>query len=544
MRRRLAAILCGLSCLLSAVAGAEETDRTGALKKDLIDMRSRVTNAASFHLLRQGEGFRLVATQPATRETAKLAEDANRLVDEWVRVTANGSPEEVRKETVERLLDGVSKGQSQEVRVAAPAELIAALLQPLWEKMLLQSGYVVESAQMVDDNLEILTARQGSMDLTRLRVMKMDQAEGLAELAAQHVEAAVLGRDPTEAERALFLRGGQLGDLQNPSFVREFAHDAAIVLGRADARHQYAIEELRRERPSTRPSRSFASTRPTVLDELMQNQGLSLPKLRWGDATPAPSFKLATAAYSDWSLRPHPAGVQLMDVGRFPNQHSIESGEYPLTCTFSLITTSQRPEIIKMFRDFVVSSAGQEVVRAQGFVNVMPDDAPELLEAGVKESSELVAEKRLPENYLRTIATGPDGSSQRANRAFSNFVIHFGSDAHDVNLRDLNPGVWLKLLRLTEILSKPDNRRLKAVLIGHTDGSGDPDQNKRLAQNKKLAFERAKSVEKILGALGIPVESLTEDRNSMGQEMLLIPDETDPKGTAKALNRRVEIWLR
>jgi phosphate transport system substrate-binding protein len=152
--------------------------------------------------------------------------------------------------------------------------------------------------------------------------------------------------------------------------------------------------------------------------------------------------------------------------------------------------------------DFALSGAGQEVVRASGFVDLT-------LRATAAGNCE-----RCPPRYAELARSG--------RRISLDFRFRTGSaEVDNRGLRDLD--------RLLAFLRENANARL--VLVGFSDGRGAP------AQNLKLSSERAKKIAEQLRERGVGAVEI----EAMGSELPVASNETE---NGREKNRRVEVWLR
>jgi phosphate transport system substrate-binding protein len=161
-------------------------------------------------------------------------------------------------------------------------------------------------------------------------------------------------------------------------------------------------------------------------------------------------------------------------------------------------------------RDFVVNfalgEAGQRIVDATGFVSPLfrPPQPPAPCAADLPAYCALVeGADRIPFD----VRFSP-GTDQVDNRAFRNLDL------------------------LGQLLSAPENRGRRLLLIGFADNAGTDEANQALSES------RAAQVARELAARGITVDTQTA---GFGEAP---PVDTNATPEGREQNRRVEIWLR
>lgn len=209
----------------------------------------------------------------------------------------------------------------------------------------------------------------------------------------------------------------------------------------------------------------------------------------------------------------------------FPMAESLKAEDYPLTMPLFLYMPQRRQA--PMMRDFLSwlrTPEAQLVVRRSGFVD--PATVP-------------IALSQQGQRFANAIALAGDGVSlnelQRMvdvmkprTRLSTTFRFEAGSSRLDAQSRsglgDLAQGMRA---------GRYDGREL--MLLGFSDGRGDAESNKR------LSLERAKSVERALGAAlnGLP-EDVTVTVDAFGEALPMGCDDTT---WGRKLNRRVELWV-
>jgi phosphate transport system substrate-binding protein len=208
-----------------------------------------------------------------------------------------------------------------------------------------------------------------------------------------------------------------------------------------------------------------------------------------------------------------------------PMAESLKAEDYPLTTPLFLYMPQRRQApIMRDFLAWLRTPEAQLVVRRSGFVD--PAAVP-------------IALSQQGQRFANAIALAGDGVTldelQRMvsvmklrTRLSTTFRFEAGSSRLDAlsrsGLGDLAQGIRA---------GRYDGRAL--TLIGFSDGRGDA------ASNKRLSLERARAVERALGAAlnGIP-EAVTVSVDAFGEALPMGCDDTT---WGRKLNRRVELWV-
>lgn len=206
---------------------------------------------------------------------------------------------------------------------------------------------------------------------------------------------------------------------------------------------------------------------------------------------------------------PYVRGARAVSVGTrggafmHPSTFTVATEGYELSRRLYLYLPVQGPSSLAVdFVSFALSSAGQEVVRASGFVDLT-------LRATATGSCE-----GCPARYAEL--------AQKGKRLSLDFRFRTGSSELDNRgLRDLDR--VLAFLR--------ENSQARLVLVGFSDARGGSTQNLKLSQ------ERAKKLAEQLRERGVGAV----DVEAMGSELPVASNDTE---SGREKNRRVEVWLR
>ncbi len=206
---------------------------------------------------------------------------------------------------------------------------------------------------------------------------------------------------------------------------------------------------------------------------------------------------------------PYVRGARALSVGTqggafmYPSTFTVATEGYELSRRLYLYLPVERASPLAVdFVTFALSSAGQEVVKSSGFVDLT-------LRATATGSC-----AACPARYAELAKTG--------KRLSLDFRFRTGSaELDNRGLRDLDR--VLSFLR--------ENSQVRLVLVGFSDARGAP------AQNSKLSLERAKKLAELLRERGVGAV----DVEAMGSELPVASNDTE---SGREKNRRVEVWLR
>jgi phosphate transport system substrate-binding protein len=186
---------------------------------------------------------------------------------------------------------------------------------------------------------------------------------------------------------------------------------------------------------------------------------------------------------------------------RLPTPFTVATESYLLTRRLYFYTNGEpRGPWVSELVNFALSPAGQAIVKKTGFVDLT-----------------------LLVDSARCSECSPRYRSITANAVRASVDIRFQSGSVEPDSRarrDLN--------RLVTLCN--DNRRAQVLLLGFSDGLGNPNEN------LKLSYDRANAVAEELAMRGIQAPVVL----GFGSEMPITSNDT-PEGRER--NRRVEVWL-
>jgi phosphate transport system substrate-binding protein len=192
-------------------------------------------------------------------------------------------------------------------------------------------------------------------------------------------------------------------------------------------------------------------------------------------------------------------------VPLLPSPMTVSTEDYTLARRLYLYVPATASVIARDFVDFALSDAGQNVVRAAGFVDLLPDCDAALSRCPA-----------CPRDYLESV--------RGACRVSIDF--RFEHDSLELDTRALRD-----LPRVAAMLARAEYAGRGLVLMGFSDGTG------ARATAVSLSQQRADIVAQQLRARGLHI--LVE--RGFGPDMPVADDSTEE---GRERNRRVEAWLR
>jgi phosphate transport system substrate-binding protein len=190
-----------------------------------------------------------------------------------------------------------------------------------------------------------------------------------------------------------------------------------------------------------------------------------------------------------------------------PSPENIERETYPLTRRLFMYTAaSPQNAMVTKFIRFVQSDAGQKIVNQDGFVGTV----------GSLPTSKSAAPTSVG-------AADPEYQSLLSSFDQASFNLYFDSGAAALDGKAL-----VDVARLVAVVSSRPNKHV--ALAGFSDAAEDPENDKRLAEERALAAARA-----------IEAEGIRVKRTVAFGSALPVGDNSTEAGRQQ--NRRVEIFL-
>jgi len=422
----------------------------------------------------------------------------------------------------------VDPAQTGEVvlRICGSNTIGAELMPALVEAFLKQKGatQVTRLGGARADLLYLSAQRAGEAHPQLIRIDAQGSATAFTGLMAHTCELGMSSR-PIKEEEAEKLKAEGMGDVRSPGGEHVLALDGiAVIVHPANPVKSLTVEQLRAifSGKINRWSEVGGADGPIVLYardnksgtyDTFQHLVLQKEKLLEGAKRYEDSNKLSDEVAGD------PAGIGFIGLAyihnakvlavasgeapaTFPSSFTVNTESYPLSRRLHLYTPlrSNGP-LVSSLLNFALSPEGQQVVRAQGFVDLSV--AAQTVEVCT----------HCPPKYRQLI--------KGAKRLSLDFHFRSGSDELDTRgQRDLE--------RLVLFLRGHADERL--LLLGFSDAEGDA------AVERQRSLERAKQVGAELSARGVHPAEI----RGFGSELPVAPN-TDR--FTRERNRRVEVWI-
>ncbi len=373
-------------------------------------------------------------------------------------------------------------------------------------------------------------------------------AEGFADLLTDQADIVMALRPVNDEEIALGLDAG-LGDLSRGRQSRVVALDALVpVVARANPKRRLEIEQLAAMlsgRQSEWPDgqggiglhvpASGSGRRTALQADFLTPFGLTLTAKATAhqsgralsDAVAADPLALGVVGLSDLGN-----AVRVTLTGRCgmplpATRSTIKTGDYPFTAPLLLYLPARRlPLFARQFLDYLTTPPAQLVIRRAGFVDQQREEIP-LDAQGIRLSNAIAkAGPEVPLEELQRMNAALQGHA----RLTTTFRFRGGS----TELGPQSAGNAVTLARALES-GLYDDREL--VFIGFSDGEGDWQVNRRIARERAVAVRDAVRN----AAITADPARLKLRVAAFGEAMPITCDDTD---WGRAINRRVEVWLR
>jgi len=393
-----------------------------------------------------------------------------------------------------------------------------------------------------------LLDRADGSRFAELAVRATTTAEGFADLLAGEADIVLAQRPVTRREAAMAAEAG-LGDLSRPGQARLIGLDAIVaIVSRENPLRSVAMADLLRvlDGRVTRwselggadlPVRLLGSDARGALAQLLRGRDRHIPvgatpgapgdARALADAVAADPAAIALSRFSEIGNAVALALAGPCGLTSVPQREAIRAGDYPFVTRVRAYLPARRlPRIGRELLDWITSEAGQARIELAGFVGLQIESVPMARNGGrlaaAIEAAEGPAGLTALQAMLDRLHAGerlsldlrfPDGETEPDDRARA-------------ALRLLGDRLTAGML---------DGRRL--VFAGFTDATGPVEINRRLSRERAEAVRRA-----VLAAAGrADLSAVTMEAHGFGPAMPLACDDSD---WGRALNRRVEVWLR
>lgn len=213
-----------------------------------------------------------------------------------------------------------------------------------------------------------------------------------------------------------------------------------------------------------------------------------------------------------------------------PDPFALKAGEYPLTQPLYAIQLRQRlPLRLRQLLEFFASPEAGQIIEAAGFTEARPE-----LASGSGHGLRLIRSLRLPEaaetpNFLESMRAV--GDRMLETRQLS-LALRFEPGTAQIDATSM-----VNIRQLARDIEAGAYDGQEIVLVGFSDNQGDADANRR------LSLRRAEAVREAL-AEAAPLRDPA--RLSLAAEGfgILLPISCNAAEWGRAINRRVEVWLR
>lgn len=436
-----------------------------------------------------------------------------------------------------------------ELRLSGDRGLGAVLLPALVEGFAAAQGWTAERSEG-DGSLRYVL-RDGGAEALRVSLRLTSTEDGIADLAADEADLAVIARAPLPAEEELLADAGR-GD-GGQLRLRLLARGAGVpATGPGQRVGRITLEDLARAFAGDitdwaelggeeAPIRLHLGPPDSGLAQFFEAEVLEATGRRLSDRVtrhPDPAALAAAVAQDPSALGLLPfetfgdaQPIALMGQCRLPwvpRAAAVRAGDYPLTVPLALLQPMRRlAPAAQDFVDFLATPEAQLVLRRSGLVGAEAVPIPwaeqgERLAAAIRAAG---PEVPLRELQRMTRVLGP------FTRLSTTFRFQEGTE--------LDPVARAEVLRLAHDLAAGRYRGRTLLLAGFSDGRGSAEEN------RALSLERAEAVEAALReALGGPLPEGVRLRVAAFGEAVPLGCDMEIEGPWGArVNRRVELWV-
>lgn len=409
----------------------------------------------------------------------------------------------------------------------------------------------LEAEQMVSDGQTMLDLKRSGEDaLVSISLERSDTPQAFGRLAQGVASVALTTRPVSQGEISTFQIAG-LPDPSLPEQEKVIALDALVPITAPGNRlRAITIEQLALVAAGSitnwselggpnAPIRLVLPSRGTATFEVLNTLVLAPNRVTVaGNVERVPSDEdLADTVARD----PNALGVvslsaqrnaQVVPIRRIcgaiarPSEFTIKAEEYPLTRrVFMYLSGADVPTRVADVVAFAGSSAARDAIQSVGFID-QSISATDLDQQGVRLAAALIS--------------APDNATLRDLQSFSTEFIDaerlsttFRFTTGSANLDNKALG---DIDRMAEYLTRGEAADQEILVVGFTDSFGRQDLNVILGQNRADQVLQA-----LLDAAGGAIAPNRISSQSFGP---LAPVGCNETAAGRAINRRVEIWLR
>ncbi|MCC5971212.1 MAG: OmpA family protein [Pararhodobacter sp.] len=213
-----------------------------------------------------------------------------------------------------------------------------------------------------------------------------------------------------------------------------------------------------------------------------------------------------------------------------PEPFALKAGEYPLTQPLFAIQLRQRlPLRLRQLLEFFASPEAGQAIRAAGFTEARPEQAP-----ASGQGLRLIRSLQLPE-------AGDTPGFLDSLRAVGDLMLetrHLSlAFRFDAGTSQIDAASSVNIRQLARDIEAGAHDGYEIILVGFSDSQGDAEANRR------LSLRRAEAVRDALDE-ATPLRDPARVALSADGFGILLPIACNAAEWGRALNRRVEVWLR
>ncbi len=209
-----------------------------------------------------------------------------------------------------------------------------------------------------------------------------------------------------------------------------------------------------------------------------------------------------------------------------PSTFGVKTEEYPLSRRLFLYTT---PNLTaphgKQLLEFALSEEAQDIIVDVGFIDQTADRLP-FSQQGDRLAAALGAASESFNVDLMRVATAELSNAERLSTTF-----RFRSGSSELDNKALQD-----VRRLARLIERNATRGRQFLLVGFADSAGP------FEDNRQLSLSRARTVRSALQA--VSGRGLSQGELQILGFSEIMPVACNDSGRGRALNRRVEVWLR
>ncbi len=205
-----------------------------------------------------------------------------------------------------------------------------------------------------------------------------------------------------------------------------------------------------------------------------------------------------------------------------PDVFTVKTEDYPLARRLFLYSADSLSPLGNRLVDYALSDKAQDVISEAGFINQQIDMQTFEQQASRFAPALLVPDKDFNFQHMRDLVR----DLQNSRRLSVNFRFQKSSSALDERVSQDVP-------RLARLLKSDPGKYKEILLLGFTDNTGSFESNRVISANRATSFKNA------LVAEGVPANRIVVKAYSH-----LLPVGCNDTEAGRAMNRRVEVWLR